>query len=49
MNFYSGVIAKPDDDLLAIVEDIGDQLGRFIERKRAERALQAARLSKPAA
>ena len=42
MSFYSGVIVKPDDDLLAIVEDIGDQLGRFIERKRAERALQAA-------
>ncbi|HEV3461163.1 MAG TPA: PAS domain S-box protein, partial [Candidatus Dormibacteraeota bacterium] len=42
MNFYSAVIAKPDEDLLALVEDVGDQLGRFIERKRAERALQAA-------
>jgi diguanylate cyclase (GGDEF)-like protein/PAS domain S-box-containing protein len=42
MNFYSGVIAKPDEDLLAMVEDIGDQLGRSIERKRVERALQAA-------
>ena len=42
MNFYSDVIAKPDEDLLAVVEDIGDQLGRFIERKRAERALQSA-------
>ena len=42
MNFYGGVIAKPDDELLAMVEDVGDQLGRFIERKRAERALQAA-------
>jgi diguanylate cyclase (GGDEF)-like protein/PAS domain S-box-containing protein len=42
MNFYSAVIAKPDEDLLAMVEDVGDQLGRFIERKRAERALQAA-------
>jgi diguanylate cyclase (GGDEF)-like protein/PAS domain S-box-containing protein len=42
MNFYSAVIAKPDEDLLAMLEDIGDQLGRFIERKRAERALRAA-------
>src|SRR4029077_9939783 len=42
MNFYGGVIAKPDDELLAMVADVGDPLGRFIERKRAERALQAA-------
>jgi diguanylate cyclase (GGDEF)-like protein/PAS domain S-box-containing protein len=41
VNFYSEVIAEPDEDLLGMVEDIGDQLGRFIERKRAERALQA--------
>ena len=42
MTFYSAVIAKPDEDLLAMVDDIGDQLGRFIERKRAERAVQSA-------
>jgi len=41
MNFYSGAIAEPDDDLLAMVRDLGGQFGRFIERRRAERAIQA--------
>ena len=41
MNFYSGAIAEPDEDLLAMVKDLGGQLGRYIERRRAERAIQA--------
>src|ERR1700694_2577404 len=41
MNFYGGRIAEPAEDLLAMVKELGGQLGRFIERKRAERAIQA--------
>jgi diguanylate cyclase (GGDEF)-like protein/PAS domain S-box-containing protein len=42
INLYSGETYEPDKDLFATVTDIGNQLGQFIERKRAERALQAA-------
>ena len=41
MNFYGGRMAEPAEDLLAMVKELGGQLGRFIERKRAERAIQA--------
>ena len=41
MNFYGGRMAEPAADLLAMVKELGGQLGRFIERKRAERAVQA--------
>jgi len=40
VNFYGGAIAQPNGDLLAMVKDLGNQLGRFIERRRAERAVQ---------
>ena len=41
VNFYSAEICEPDQDLLAMVMDIGSQIGKYLERKRAERALQA--------
>jgi len=40
VNFYGGVLAEPGEDLLAMVKELGGQLGRFIERRRAERAVQ---------
>jgi diguanylate cyclase (GGDEF)-like protein/PAS domain S-box-containing protein len=40
VNFYGGAVAEPDEDLLAMVKELGGQLGRFIERRRAERAVQ---------
>jgi len=38
--FYSRESCQPDRGLLAIVSDIGGQIGQFIERKGAERRLQ---------
>jgi diguanylate cyclase (GGDEF)-like protein/PAS domain S-box-containing protein len=40
ITFYSREICQPDKGLLAMATDIGSQLGQFIERKRAEGALQ---------
>jgi diguanylate cyclase (GGDEF)-like protein/PAS domain S-box-containing protein len=40
INFYSREVCHPDMGLLTMVTDIGSQIGQFIERKRAERALQ---------
>ncbi len=40
VNFYSSEICQPDKGLLTMVTDIGRQIGQFIERKRAEGALQ---------
>jgi len=40
VNFYGGAVAEPTEDLLAMVNELGCQLGRFIERRRAERAVQ---------
>jgi len=39
VNFYSREILQPDKRLLAMVADIGSQIGQFIERKRVDRAL----------
>ncbi len=36
MEFLAGDIREPDDDLLAMFASIGNQIGQFIERKRAE-------------
>ena len=36
MEFFSKDIREPDDDLLAMFGGIGNQIGQFIERKRAE-------------
>ena len=41
MEFLSREIGEPDNDFLAMVGDIGAQLGQFVQRKRAEDALRA--------
>ena len=40
MEFFSLEIREPDDDLLKIFSSIGSQMGQFVQRKRAEAALQ---------
>ena len=40
MEFFSREIHKPDDELLATMANIGGQIGQFIERTRAEAAVQ---------
>ena len=40
MEFFSPEIREPDRDFLKIFASIGSQIGQFIERKRAEEALQ---------
>jgi PAS domain S-box-containing protein len=41
IDFASRDIRQPDEDLLEMMSAIGHQIGQFIERKRAENALQA--------
>jgi PAS domain S-box-containing protein len=41
VEFFSRQIREPDDDLLEMMATIGSQIGHFMERKRAEQALQA--------
>jgi signal transduction histidine kinase/integral membrane sensor domain MASE1/ActR/RegA family two-component response regulator len=36
MEFFSADIRKPDDDLLTMFSSVGNQIGQFIERKRAD-------------
>jgi signal transduction histidine kinase/DNA-binding NarL/FixJ family response regulator/HPt (histidine-containing phosphotransfer) domain-containing protein len=40
MNFLARALPKPDADTLALLGGIADQIGQFIERKRAEEALR---------
>ena len=40
MEFFSPEIREPDEDLLKIFSSIGSQMGQFVQRKRAEAALQ---------
>src|SRR5438445_670419 len=40
MEFFSGEIREPDEELLATFGGIGSQIGQFIERKKAEQALE---------
>ncbi len=40
IEFLSRVIAKPDDDLLSMMEAIGSQIGQVLERQRVEDALR---------
>jgi PAS domain S-box-containing protein len=40
IEFFSDEIRKPDDALLAMAAGIGNQFGQFLERKRAEQALE---------
>ena len=42
MEFFSNEPAEPDDAVLAIMAHVGGQLGRVIERQRAEEALRLA-------
>src|ERR687888_661957 len=42
MEFFSGEPAEPDDAVLTIMAHVGGQLGRVIERQRAEDALKLA-------
>src|SRR5205085_9311488 len=44
MEFFSHEIREPDESLLAALSGIGSQIGQFIERKRAEKALEPAKL-----
>lgn len=39
MVFFSKVIARPDPNLLEVLAAVGNQIGQFIERKRAETKL----------
>jgi PAS domain S-box-containing protein len=41
IEFFSGEIRQPDQELLNMLATIGSQIGQFIERKRAEEALRA--------
>ena len=43
MEFFSREIRQPDEELLRIFGGIGSQIGQFMERKRAELALQESR------
>ncbi len=43
LEFFSPEIQRPDDDLLAMMAAVGAQLGQYIERKRAEAAVQEER------
>ena len=40
MEFFSPEIREPDEDLLKTFSSIGSQMGQFVQRKRAEAALQ---------
>jgi len=40
MEFYSRDIKEPDEELLRVVQALGRQIGQFIQRKEAERALR---------
>ena len=40
LEFFSDKVDKPDEQLLEIMENIGTQLGRVVERKQAEEALR---------
>lgn len=42
VEFFSCQTRQPDQDVLAMMETLGSQIGQFIERKRAENALQLA-------
>lgn len=40
IEFFSTEIREPDDDLLKMVRAMGDEIGQFVERMRAEAALR---------
>lgn len=43
IEFFSRQIREPDDDLLRMAAAVGSQVGQFVERKRAEAALEESR------
>jgi PAS domain S-box-containing protein len=43
IEFFSRQIREPDEDLLRMVEAVGSQVGQYVERKRAESALEESR------
>jgi PAS domain S-box-containing protein len=45
MEFFSPEIREPDEDLLKTFSSIGNQMGQFVQRKRAEAALQKSKES----
>jgi PAS domain S-box-containing protein len=40
LEFFSGEIQQPDDELLQMLGALGSQIGQFVERKRAENELR---------
>lgn len=40
MEFFSHEIREPDEDLLEMLAQVGEQIGQFMERKRAEEELE---------
>jgi len=48
MEFFSHEIRQPDDALLEMFRSVGSQIGQFLERKRAEGALQESEARKGA-
>ncbi len=48
VEFFSQEIRRPDQDLLKTIASLGNQLGQFIKRKRAEEALRASEARKAA-
>jgi PAS domain S-box-containing protein len=40
IEFFSREIREPDPDLLQLVASVGSQIGQFLDRKRADRALE---------
>jgi PAS domain S-box-containing protein len=49
LEFFSPEVVRPDERLLQVVVHLGAQLGRVVERKRAEEALQKAKAKAEAA
>ena len=45
MEFFSVEIREPDEDVLKMFSSIGSQIGQFVQRKRAEEALQKSKES----
>jgi PAS domain S-box-containing protein len=43
IEFFSGEVKEPDEDLLAMMAVIGSQIGQFMERKEAEEELRRSR------
>jgi len=45
LEFYTDTTVRPDEHLLMVVETVGVQVGRIIERKEAEHRMQEAKLA----